>query len=164
MSSDVGWMGSGGVGKKSDFACVGCHQLETGCYADFTFPAATDEAQPNIVNEIYDVRQGIDTIVSPRASHAIVKGRLTERTAFLIAGGAFVLAIAVGLYLVSLRGPAIADLAVSGTTRGTLKGAVELNDEERGALEKLSLYVQINSEKAPEGNLWGWLFPQEVKR
>ena len=64
----------------------------------------------------------------------------------------------------ALRGPAIADLAVSGTTRGTLKGAVELNDEERGALEKLSLYVQINSEKAPEGNLWGWLFPQEVKR
>ena len=29
----------------------------------------------NVVNEIYDVRQGIDTITSPRASHAIVKGR-----------------------------------------------------------------------------------------
>jgi hypothetical protein len=26
---------------------------ETGCYADFTFPAAPDEAQPNIVNRIY---------------------------------------------------------------------------------------------------------------
>ena len=72
----------------------------------------------NIVNEIYDVRQGIDTIVSPRASHAIVKGRLTERTAFLIAGGAFVLAIAVGLYLVSLRGPAIVVLGLLGLVGG----------------------------------------------
>lgn len=26
---------------------------ETGCYADFTFPAAPDEAQPNLVNSIY---------------------------------------------------------------------------------------------------------------
>jgi 1,4-dihydroxy-2-naphthoate octaprenyltransferase len=72
----------------------------------------------NIVNEIYDVRQGIDTIVSPRASHAIVKGRVTERAAFLIAGGAFVLAIAVGLYLVSLRGPAIIVLGLIGLIGG----------------------------------------------
>jgi hypothetical protein len=27
--------------------------FETGCYADYTFPAAPDEAQPNIVNQIY---------------------------------------------------------------------------------------------------------------
>jgi hypothetical protein len=26
---------------------------ETGCYADFTFPSAPDESQPNIVNQIY---------------------------------------------------------------------------------------------------------------
>src|SRR5439155_5756038 len=26
---------------------------ETGCYADFTFPSAPDECQPNIVNQIY---------------------------------------------------------------------------------------------------------------
>ena len=26
---------------------------QTGCYADFTFPAAPDEAQPNVVNQIY---------------------------------------------------------------------------------------------------------------
>src|SRR5216117_4559086 len=30
----------------------------------------------NVTNEIYDVRKGVDTIVSPRASHAIVKGRI----------------------------------------------------------------------------------------
>ena len=27
--------------------------FDTGCYADFTFPAAPDESQPNIVNHIY---------------------------------------------------------------------------------------------------------------
>jgi len=27
--------------------------FETGCYADFTFPSAPDESQPNIVNRIY---------------------------------------------------------------------------------------------------------------
>ncbi len=27
--------------------------FETGCYADFTFPAAPDQSQPNIVNQIY---------------------------------------------------------------------------------------------------------------
>src|SRR5207244_2049165 len=27
--------------------------FETGCYADFTFPAAPDESQPAVVNQIY---------------------------------------------------------------------------------------------------------------
>ena len=31
-------------------------------------------------------------------------------------------------------------------------------------LEKGRLYVQLHSEKAPDGNLWGWLTPQENKR
>ncbi|MBI3746475.1 MAG: LLM class flavin-dependent oxidoreductase [Chloroflexi bacterium] len=72
----------------------------------------------NIVNEIYDVRQGIDTIVSPRASHAIVKGRMSERGAFLFAGLAFVLAIAIGVYLIALRGPAIIALGLLGLVGG----------------------------------------------
>ncbi|MFL5756078.1 MAG: LLM class flavin-dependent oxidoreductase [Chloroflexota bacterium] len=72
----------------------------------------------NIVNEIYDVRQGIDTITSPRASHALVKGRLTERAAFMAAGIAFALAVAVGLYLVALRGPAIVALGLAGLLGG----------------------------------------------
>src|SRR6266550_803349 len=72
----------------------------------------------NIINEIYDVRQGIDTITSPRASHAIVKGRPTERAAFIAAAVAFGLAVAVGLYLVALRGPAIVVLGLLGLIGG----------------------------------------------
>ena len=63
-----------------------------------------------------------------------------------------------------VRGPAFADLVVSTGTSGALKGVVELTDQQRQALEKSALYIQIHSEKAPEGNLWGWLLPQEVKR
>ncbi len=72
----------------------------------------------NIVNEIYDVRKGVDTITSPRASHAIVKGRLTERGAFVLAIGAFILAVVVGLYLVALRGPTIVALGLIGVVGG----------------------------------------------
>jgi 1,4-dihydroxy-2-naphthoate octaprenyltransferase len=72
----------------------------------------------NIVNEVYDVRQGIDTITSPRASHAIVKGRITERAAFVTASIAFILAVAVGVYLIALRGPAIVVLGVLGLIGG----------------------------------------------
>ena len=72
----------------------------------------------NIVNEIYDVRQGIDTINSPRASHALLKGRLSERAAFVAALIAFVLAVAVGVSLIALRGPAIVVLGLLGLVGG----------------------------------------------
>ncbi|HXI45249.1 MAG TPA: prenyltransferase [Candidatus Acidoferrales bacterium] len=72
----------------------------------------------NIVNEVYDVRQGIDTITSPRASHAIVKGRVSERGAFVTAGLAFTLAVVVGIYLLALRGPAIVGLGILGLIGG----------------------------------------------
>ena len=72
----------------------------------------------NVVNEIYDVRQGIDTIASPRASHAIVKGRITERSAFALAGLAFALAVAAGIGLIALRGLPIVGLGLAGLAGG----------------------------------------------
>jgi 1,4-dihydroxy-2-naphthoate octaprenyltransferase len=72
----------------------------------------------NVINEIYDVRQGIDSITSPRASHAIVKGRITEGGAFGLALASFVLAVLVGFYLISARGPAIIGLGLLGLAGG----------------------------------------------
>jgi len=72
----------------------------------------------NIINEIYDVRKGIDTITSPRASHALLKGRLTERQAFVAAFTAFGLAVAIGVFLIVLRGPAIVGLGLAGLLGG----------------------------------------------
>jgi 1,4-dihydroxy-2-naphthoate octaprenyltransferase len=72
----------------------------------------------NILNEVYDVRKGIDTIVSPRASHAIVKGRMRERTAIAVAVSGFVVATILGLYLIAVRGPVIVALGLAGLVGG----------------------------------------------
>jgi hypothetical protein len=58
-----------------------------------------------------------------------------------------------------IRGPAILDLdlTVSKAVKGTLSGSVELTPEQIVDLRSGRLYVQIQSERAPDGNLWGWL-------
>jgi CHRD domain len=56
-----------------------------------------------------------------------------------------------------VRGPAIADLTVSKATSGTISGSVDLTPEQVTSLHKGGIYVLIESEKAPEGVLWGWL-------
>ena len=72
----------------------------------------------NVVNEIYDVRKGVDSITSPRASHAIVKGRVTEREAFALAFTAFAVATLVGVGLVAVRGWPIVGLGLLGLVGG----------------------------------------------
>ncbi len=72
----------------------------------------------NIVNEIYDVRHGIDAITSPRASHAIVKGRISETAAYRVAVLAFALAALDGIGLIAARGWPIALLGVIGLAGG----------------------------------------------
>ena len=72
----------------------------------------------NVTNEIYDVRKGIDNITSPRASHALLKGRLSEHEAFALAAGAFVGAMAIGLWLVAERGWPVAVLGLLGLVGG----------------------------------------------
>lgn len=58
-----------------------------------------------------------------------------------------------------VRGPVIADLTVSKSTSGTISGSIELTSAQVASLHKGGLYVQIQSEKAPDGVLWGWLLP-----
>ncbi len=65
---------------------------------------------------------------------------------------------------IAMRGPAIAELKASGGTSGTIAGTVELTKEQVDDLANGRLYIQLHSEKAPEGNLWGWLLTQEGKK
>ena len=51
------------------------------------------------------------------------------------------------------------DLTVSQADNGTLSGAIPLNSKQAAAFRTGKLYVQIDSQKAPAGNLWGWLLP-----
>lgn len=61
------------------------------------------------------------------------------------------------------RGDAFADLQVTKATSGTITGAIDLTPQQVQALEKSSIYIQLHSEKAPDGNLWGWIL-MENKR
>jgi hypothetical protein len=65
-----------------------------------------------------------------------------------------------------VHGPNVFDLTVSKSdpASGTLSGSFDLTTIQVADLEKGRLYVQLHSEKAPDGNLWGWLLPQENRR
>jgi CHRD domain len=63
-----------------------------------------------------------------------------------------------------VRGPSILDLQATKATSGTISGTLDLAPQQVQDLQNSRLYVQLHSEKAPEGNLWGWLLPQETKR
>ncbi|MGH2443991.1 MAG: 1,4-dihydroxy-2-naphthoate octaprenyltransferase, partial [Chloroflexota bacterium] len=76
------------------------------------------QAGTNVINEIYDVRQGIDTIISPRASHALLKGLLSEREAFLLAFSSFGLVLVIGIVLLLVRGPWMLAFGITGLIAG----------------------------------------------
>lgn len=60
---------------------------------------------------------------------------------------------------IGVPGPAMLDLQLSGQNQGTISGTVKLNARQLAAFKKGHVYVQLESQKAPEGNLWGWLLP-----
>ncbi len=62
-----------------------------------------------------------------------------------------------------VRGAAIFDLTVSKATDGSISGSVNLTPPQVESLRRGKLYIQIHSEKAPDGNLWGWLLPEEKR-
>jgi hypothetical protein len=63
-----------------------------------------------------------------------------------------------------IRGDALFDLTVSKGTSGTISGAFELTTAQAQELRAGRYYVQLHSEKAPDGNLWGWLAAQENRK
>jgi hypothetical protein len=59
-----------------------------------------------------------------------------------------------------LRGPALFTLEVGHDTKGSLQGSGQLTPGQVNALREGDCYVLLSSEKAPDGNLWGWFFPE----
>ena len=63
------------------------------------------------------------------------------------------------------RGPGIpgtpfADLTLTGGVAGKVTGQITLDASQLVALRGRRLYIQIDSEKAPSGHLWGWLLEE----
>ena len=63
-----------------------------------------------------------------------------------------------------VRGEPILELTATKGTSGSITANLELTSQQVQDLQQMRLYVQLYSEKAPDGNLWGWLLPQEGKR
>jgi hypothetical protein len=63
-----------------------------------------------------------------------------------------------------MRGTLVGEFPSGGGTAGTFKGTVTLSRDQAAAFAKGLLYVQVQSEKAPDGNLWGWLLPPKGGR
>lgn len=58
-----------------------------------------------------------------------------------------------------VRGPVMFDVIVDHAPAGKVAGSFELSADQIESLRKGRFYIEIASEKAPDGNLWGWLLP-----
>ena len=68
--------------------------------------------------------------------------------------------------LTGVRGEPLFDLTVTKTgtgTTGMVAGTFDLTPAQVDALKKGRLYIQIHSEGAPNGHLFGWLLPDAKK-
>jgi hypothetical protein len=59
-----------------------------------------------------------------------------------------------------IPGKPIFDFSVPNDLEGKLSGTFKLDKEQTSALQKGQIYIQIDSEKALNGNLWGWLLSE----
>ncbi|RZL05123.1 MAG: CHRD domain-containing protein [Rubrivivax sp.] len=69
--------------------------------------------------------------------------------------------------IAGMSGASVFTLEITKATSGTISGTFKLTSAQARDLRTGKLYVQVNSEKAPEeypwgpkGTLWGWLFPK----
>ena len=67
-------------------------------------------------------------------------------------GGSFRIGLAKGV-----PGDAIGSLTVEHARQGAFSGTIKLSSAQMAALKREALYVRIDSEKAPDGNVQGWL-------
>ena len=58
-----------------------------------------------------------------------------------------------------VRGPAILDLTVTKAASGAFSGSFDLTETQMESLKRGRLYIQIDNEKAQDGDLWAWLLP-----
>lgn len=59
-----------------------------------------------------------------------------------------------------IPGKPIFDVIVPSAVEGKVAGIFKLDKDQIAALQKGQVYIQIDSEKARNGNLWGWLLAE----
>ena len=59
-----------------------------------------------------------------------------------------------------IPGKPIFEFDVPSGVEGNVTGTFKLDKDQAAALQKGRLYIQLDAEKAPKGNLWGWLLAE----
>jgi len=104
---------------------------------------ATNRA--DVIESIGNVTATLD------GSSLTVKGTFSNFTSPATAGS-FRIGLAKGV-----PGDAIGSLTVEHARQGSFSGTIKLSAAQLTALKRQSLYIRIDSEKAPDGNVQGWL-------
>jgi hypothetical protein len=105
-----------------------------------------------------DVIDSIGTVTATLEGNTLtVHGSFSNLTS-PATGGSFRIGLAKGV-----PGEAIGALTVTHAREGAVDGSIKLSSAQKAALDRQSLYIRIDSEKAPDGNLQGWLEAAERK-
>ena len=99
-----------------------------------------------------DVIESIGNVTATLDGNTLtVKGTFSNFTSPAI-NGSFRIGLAKGV-----PGDAIGALTVDHARQGSFSGSIKLNATQVAALKREALYVRIDSEKSPDGNVQGWL-------
>ena len=99
-----------------------------------------------------DVIESIGNVTATLDGNTLtVKGTFSNFTS-PATNGSFRIGLAKGV-----PGDAIGSLTVEHARQGAFSGSIKLNAAHLAALKREALYIRIDSEKAPDGNVQGWL-------
>lgn len=125
--------------------------LATPAWAAASYEAELDPTpfdattRADVIESIGNVTASLD------GSTLTVKGTFSNFTS-PATGGSFRIGLAKGV-----PGDAIGNLTVEHARQGAFSGTIKLSSAQLAALHRQSLYIRIDSEKAPDGNVQGWL-------
>jgi hypothetical protein len=116
-----------------------------------TYEAELDPTPFDATNRA-DVIESIGNVTANLDGNMLtVKGTFSNFTS-PATGGSFRIGLAKGV-----PGDAIGNLTVEHARQGAFSGSIKLSAAQLAALKRQSLYIRIDSEKAPDGNVQGWL-------
>ena len=120
--------------------------VPTATYEAELDPAPFDATnRADVINSIGNVTATLD------GSMLTVKGTFSNFSS-PATSGSFRIGLAKGV-----PGDAIGTLSVEHARQGAFSGSIKLNTAQLAALKRQALYIRIDSEKSPDGNVWGWL-------
>jgi hypothetical protein len=131
--------------------CAALLLLATPALAAASYEAELDPAPFDATNRA-DVIGSIGNLTASLDGNTLtVKGTFSNFTS-PATGGSFRIGLAKGV-----PGDAIGNLTVEHARQGAFSGTIKLTSAQLTALKREALYVRIDSEKSPDGNVQGWL-------